>query len=67
MGRLQEVNEGRMADYYRRCHSSTSDTALPEMGKTDSTLMFFLVQMVIFLLACVVIAMVLGIKRKIKK
>lgn len=37
------------------------------MGKTDSTLMFFLVQMVIFLLACVVIAMVLGIKRKIKK
>lgn len=37
------------------------------MGKADSTLMFFLVQMVIFLLACVVIAMVLGIKRKIKK
>lgn len=37
------------------------------MGKTGSTLMFFLVQMVIFLLACVVIAMVLGIKRKIKK
>ena len=37
------------------------------MGKTDSTLMFFLIQIGIFLLACFAIGMFIGIKRRIKK
>ena len=40
---------------------------LRKMGKADSTLMFFIVQIVIFLLANIAIGIVMGIKGKIKK
>ena len=39
---------------------------LERMGKADSTLMFFLVWIVVFLLTSVVIGIAMGIKRKIK-
>ena len=37
------------------------------LGKEDSTLLFFVVNVGIFLLACICLGLVMGLKRRIKK